>query len=159
MQQSFLIFVVVKRATVTSNSYVLSPRFLISCNGHVLVSQIQILNCCKSRLSHIRCSLCFPEEDCPQVFYFDLTLRTAVSCFYLSEEALSFYKAREKCDEHHTWLATVDTEVTTLNVGFRFAILKRQRAWALCCVWPMPRIAAGLNFKRKERLRRVFLKS
>ena len=58
---------------------------------------------------------CFVDLQCIQQSYFDLEFNTSQRCFYLSEETLSFYKARESCAQHNMTLASVDSQVSNTN--------------------------------------------
>ena len=51
------------------------------------------------------------DTECLNESYFDLEFNTSNDCFYLAEEELTFYKARETCVQHNMQLASVDSQV------------------------------------------------
>ena len=56
--------------------------------------------------------VCFSSDTgCLNESYFDLEFNTSNDCFYLTEEELTFYKARETCVQYNMQLASVDSQV------------------------------------------------
>ena len=56
--------------------------------------------------------VCFSADTgCLNESYFVLEFNTSNDCFYLAEEELTFYKARETCVQHNMQLASVDSQV------------------------------------------------
>ncbi len=60
----------------------------------------------------------FAVDICPQNDNFDLQFSASARCFYLSEGKLSFYKARERCEDFNMTLASIDSQVK-LSAVFR----------------------------------------
>ena len=59
--------------------------------------------------------VCFSADiGCLSESYFDLEFNTSNDCFYLAEEQLTFYKARETCVQQNMQLASVDSQVCIL---------------------------------------------
>ena len=60
------------------------------------------------------CLVFFTDTGCLNESYFDLEFNTSNECFYLTEEELTFYKARETCVQQNMQLASVDSQVCIL---------------------------------------------